>query len=545
MSPPGRRLLLALAVVSAALLGRGEPAQAHADLIESDPAPSSVLEVSPAAITLRFTEAVDTVDDSIRLVAADGSEVGIGPIGQEGGADTITATIDGELSDGSYAVAWRAVSADSHNVRGAFVFSVGEETEVPDIGALLAGSDDSTSSGVWLGLGRWTSFLGIGAAVGAIVAAMWVAPTALGSRRLRVVVAIAGAIGVAGTVLMIAAQASSIGASWFDGGAVVGTRSGWWWMARAVVAGVVSVAAYVGARRLPPSERVTRGPLVLAVAGALVVCAVVAAGGHAVTGERPTIGFAATVAHLAAMSLWLGGLCVVGLVVGRGNVVRTAQRFSPLALGAVVVLALSGTANTVRQVGSWSLFAESTYGRWLIVKLVIVVFVVLVASITRKLLRDTARYTDGDPEETATSVRRTVSVELVGMAFVLAATAGLTNSPPVPDAPPIAAATSVQGDRIALVELDPAVTGGTEMHVTITSPSGGLDAAEEITVTAQLAERGLGPIDIPVVPAGPNHVLSYDADLPVGGLWTMTVRARYGEFEQVVFTVELPVVPAR
>jgi len=32
-----------------------------------------------------------------------------------------------------------------------------------------------------------------------------------------------------------------------------------------------------------------------------------------------------------------------------------------------------------------------------------------------------------------------------------------------------------------------------------------------------------------------------DVDLPVAGLWTFDVTARFGEFDQVVFTVQLPV----
>ena len=87
-----------------------------------------------------------------------------------------------------------------------------------------------------------------------------------------------------------------------------------------------------------------------------------------------------------------------------------------------------------------------------------------------------------------------------------------------------------------------AVTGGTTMHVTITSPGGGLsDRADEITVTAVMPAQGVGPIDIDTTVAGPNHVTTNDADFPIPGVWEVTVTARYGEFDQVVFTGELEV----
>ena len=62
------------------------------------------------------------------------------------------------------------------------------------------------------------------------------------------------------------------------------------------------------------------------------------------------------------------------------------------------------------------------------------------------------------------------------------------------------------------------------MHVYLTSPSGGLDTPDEITVTANLPQD-LGPLDIETVPGGPNHVIGYDVNLPVAGLWTFDVTA--------------------
>ena len=80
------------------------------------------------------------------------------------------------------------------------------------------------------------------------------------------------------------------------------------------------------------------------------------------------------------------------------------------------------------------------------------------------------------------------------------------------------------------------------MHVVIFSPGGTLDKADEITVSASLPDQGLGPIVIDVSPAGPNHVTTDQAVFPVAGTWTVVVTARYGEFDQVVFTMTIDVV---
>ena len=93
----------------------------------------------------------------------------------------------------------------------------------------------------------------------------------------------------------------------------------------------------------------------------------------------------------------------------------------------------------------------------------------------------------------------------------------------------------VEDDHVAQIDLLPAVTGGTTMHIYITPPGGSLEQTDEITVTAELPDQQLGPLDIVTFPAGPNHVTTNEANFPLPGQWTITVTARYGEFDQLVF----------
>ena len=123
--------------------------------------------------------------------------------------------------------------------------------------------------------------------------------------------------------------------------------------------------------------------LLIAWLGGLLLLAVVAAGGHAITGRWVVLGVAATVAHLAAMAVWLGGLAAIAATVPRQRMLRMATAFSPIALVAVVVLAVTGTLNAWRQSGSWDALVHSRYGTWLIVKLVIIVGVLALALASR------------------------------------------------------------------------------------------------------------------------------------------------------------------
>jgi copper transport protein len=249
--------------------------------------------------------------------------------------------------------------------------------------------------------------------------------------------------------------------------------------------------------------------------------------------------------------VWLGGLVALATTVPRSQVIALAGRFSPIALCSVIVLAATGVFNSWRQIGSWAALTDSDYGTWLIVKLTLLGAVVAIAVTSRWLLRQSSMAVPGSEMPTASTVptpanvalARTVIGEVVGIVLVLAATAGLVNAAP-PRAlavPAIASTTVAQGQRLAQITLDPPVTGGTALHIYLSGSSGSLEQPTDITVTASLPAQDIGPLPIPVVPAGPGHVTATAANLPLAGTWTFSVVARYSEFDQVTFTGDLEV----
>ena len=522
--------VVAILVVLFGLVLGASTASAHAELLSSFPANQELLEEAPPEIALQFTEAIDPIDPGIRLLDADGAEVDIGAVDQSAGADRMRASIPDTLADGTYVVAWQGVSADSHRVRGSFTFSVGVPSAVTPgvVDGLFDGGSDSGTDDLLLGIGRFVSYAGIGLLVGGLVMAVALAPTLIGSRRVGVLLVAAAELAIVGTLWMIASQANLIGGSFLAWGAVADTQSGQWWIARLVV--IVLFCVLIPLR----SRLAVRGGIVVVGALGVGVLGVVAAGGHAISGDAIALGFVSTLVHLAAMSIWLGGLAVVLLVPHPGGFWAAATRLSPWALGSVVALAVTGAANAWRQLGSLDGLTESSYGRWLVIKLVLVALVVGVAAVSRRIV-----HTRGD--DASGLVRRSVGFEIAGIVLVLGATAGLVNSPPPVDVAEIVSVSTVVGERVAQVELEPAVTGGTEMHVYITSPSGALDRADEISVQASLPEADIPAFDVETFPAGVNHVVGADVNLPIAGLWTFEVTARYGEFDQVVFTVQIPV----
>ncbi len=536
-----------IAIAAATLVA--SPAAAHASLIGSTPAPDAVLDRPPDVIVLRFSEPVDVVDDSIRVLDAAGAPIEVGPVRRDGGDETVAVDVTTAL-DGTYVVAWQVISADSHSIEGAFTFSVGAPTTTDPglIDDVLAGSGASGGSTVALGVGRWMSYAGVAVLVGGFAVVAWCAPVRLGNRRSSLVLAVAAGVGAVGTMIMIAARSAAVAGGALDPGGwatVVGSRSGRWWLIRLLLLAAAPILL-LALRRVLRRPAVTTGLAVFGVA----VLAAVAAGGHAVTGIAIPVGFVATVIHLGAVSIWVGGLFTLLVVLDRADLWSGLARFSPLALGAVVALATTGAVNGWRQLGTPGAITDSGYGRWLIVKLVVVAMVVAAAAVSRATLHrrapvttapslstvGAAARTSGAPD----ALRRSVLLEVVGMAVVLVATVGLVDSPP-PRALAGEEAESItviatRDDWSAQIDLVPAETGGTTMHVTLAALAGDEQEADEISVTAELPAQQLGPIEFPMVPAGENHVTTNDADFPVAGTWEITVTARFGDFDQVALT---------
>ena len=122
------------------------------------------------------------------------------------------------------------------------------------------------------------------------------------------------------------------------------------------------------------------------------VAATFAYAGHGFTGRWPVVDFALDTAHVTAASIWLGGLVLLAMAVRRHTDARDSARalgrFSRIALPAIAVVVLSGVLQGWRQIGTWSAFWHTSFGRLLLIKVLVVVAIVIVASAGRDALRD-------------------------------------------------------------------------------------------------------------------------------------------------------------
>jgi len=119
-----RRLALAGALIAfVALLAPASPAQAHDDLLGSDPAADAQLDALPAQLTLTFTAEIapDEGASEVQVTDAAGASLVAGAPSAQG--NVLTQPLEGTAS-GAITVLWKVVSSDGHPISGEFGFTV-------------------------------------------------------------------------------------------------------------------------------------------------------------------------------------------------------------------------------------------------------------------------------------------------------------------------------------------------------------------------------------------------------------------------------------
>ncbi len=554
-----RALLLVLVVVVGgsgvgvtASLSVPGVAAAHAVLESTVPAAGSAVATSPPRVELTFGEPVTLPSAALRVFDASGDRVDAGPAHHPGGEGTEVSSSLPALRDGSYVVAWKAISADSHPVSGAFTFSVGAASG--DASGLVARYEDSGASravGVVHGAVRSVGYAAAALLIGGVALLLLCWPAGASAPRPRRWLRWAGVAGVVAALASIPLQAAygegdGIGQVldvplWPE---VVMGRFGWAALARAAAFALgVALVSWLPRCR-------TAAWRAGALATALVIATSFALAGHGATGRWPIAGVVLDVVHVLAVSVWLGGL--VGLLAwvlrdaDVASSITATRRFSSVALWSVVAIVVSGGLQGVRQVGwSWEGLTTTTYGRLLLAKVALVLLVVLVAWASRRRLAavpaaDEDRTVPAGASDARRALRRTVAWESAGLLVVLVLSAVLSVTVPAREAVDLPFDQVVRsGAASAQISVLPARTGTNEIHVTVFG--GAIPDLAEVDVELRLPERDVGPIDVPMTKITSNHYLTDHAVVPLPGEWRMTVQARVGDFDQDTFEVTVPV----
>ena len=562
---------IALAALFGALLTLvlpAAPAGAHAILERTAPVAGSVVDQLPGEITLTFSEPVRIVADKIRVTAPDGTRADAGkPVVRDA---ELVIPLKAGGPKGTYLVSYRLISADSHPVSGGYSFSYGQVSAVPGEGD--NGADVKTDALVKNAMSgaRFIGFIGLILLVGPalVLFALW--PRRLSARDPgRVALTGAGLLAL-GAVLELYLQIPyTAGTTLVDVSStaardVLGTPFG----AAHLIRLAVAVAVAVLLRPLIAGRAGKIDQTLLIILG-VVGLATWPISGHPSASPVPTLTVVADAAHLAAMSVWIGGLVMLFAFLLRRADTRELTAIVPVwsgwAMLAITVLVLAGTAQALVEIGTVDALTGTTYGRLVMIKVGLLAVVLGVAAYSRRITNrrftpapatpgdedeDEDEPVDAPPAEPADRLRlrRAVMIEVLIAVVVLGFTSVLVQTSPARSVQagenttqgPFS--TTVTTNLVKLeVEVSPGRVGPNTVHLYALKPDGsGPQSVAEWKATAALPSKGIEPIVVPTLALTPDHA-SGSVTLTPAGTWELKFTVRVDDLNQTTIAVQVPI----
>ncbi len=451
-----------LALAAAAALALPAAAWAHAALLHTVPEASRTVDGAPPEVRLTYSEPIEPRFAIVSVTDAAGRQVTAGEPRRAAGSPQTLVTPLRRAPEGWYLVFWRVISADGHPVRGAFTFAVGPSPGPPPQFRVPSLSETATTS--QLLITRWVLFLSLLTTLGLFVlraliarpVARAVPGTSLRPLSIAFGVALLVALVAAPVYVVFATAQFSLRSVW-DLGAILpvarASSFGRDFLDLELVLALFGLAAAI-ALLVDRPERPQRSVAeLLALPAALVAgaSALVLPGlaGHA--GQKSPRGLALPLdaVHLAAGSIWLGGL--IGLVVfwlslrEAGRVAALSlvvPRFSAVAFCSVLALVGTGIGASLLEVPTFASLWQTSYGQALLWKIGLLFAALLLGGVNLartkpRLQAAGARPADGPPA--ALLLRRLVQGEVLFLGGALFAAVVLTSL-----APPSSALARVQ-----------------------------------------------------------------------------------------------------
>jgi copper transport protein len=343
------RRLLALLTGAMFAFTVAAPVSAHAELVLASPEPGTGLAQAPAAVIVKFSEPLNLSLCRIEVLDARGADVGQGATQAVAGDAQAMRRSLGLLPTGQYTVRWTSVSSlDGHTLRGTYFFAVGTAAQA---GSSIADSPLDSEGPLGL-IGRFVALIALGLWLAAGILRRPSARAELDASRVRTIAHAAPALAFAGTALSLASSAFVATGSLLVIGAVLASPSG---QARLAVLAASALGALVG-----PGWRV------LGVVLASVAIVADAASGHAASAPLPLLAIGSFSIHLAAVGIWT--YAIASSLLAAPDLRRALATFTPYAVVAAGLVALTGLVNAVLEVADPADLLETGYGLALLAK---------------------------------------------------------------------------------------------------------------------------------------------------------------------------------
>ena len=160
---------------------------------------------------------------------------------------------------------------------------------------------------------------------------------------------------------------------------------------------------------------------------ALLAAILPALGGHAAGLGDHALAMTSGAAHIAAATLWIGGLLALALHAMRGDIplTRSIQRFGIIAGSCIALLAVSGIANAYTRLETLDQILTTGYGQLVLIKTALIVVLGVIALLIRRRISATTGTKSG-----RSIFARIAGLELTVMAISLGIGVALSQSAP-------------------------------------------------------------------------------------------------------------------
>lgn len=448
-----RILLLALPLACCLVLLLPATSEAHAILLQSDPAQDAVLKSPPSQVRMWFSEDLNPTFSTAQVLSGSTKQRVDLQDAHVSSSNTreMDLSLSANLPPSVYIVLWRTQSADDgHVLNGSFIFSVAAaDGTVPKFNGSIPTNSSLGSSSTGGATGQldgptlfsliMVTLVDLGSVfwVGAQLWRMFVPPDEQEEstehkeirqqeeRRFERFFALPSLLLIllANVGVLIGQGLVIAGGQAFSPRLLIGLASNgrfgtYWTMREIVVVVALLIALYIFFTKQRPRIISASLSWVNLVLGLALLIAVTLSG-HAAAANNSILVFAVMVdwLHLLAASLWVGGMMYISttylpILKGRSlkertsSLLSTLPRYSPLAITGVIIMAVSGPFNATVHMNSLAQLISTAYGRALVVK-VLLVCALLVTSATHvrifrpRLAKDFAKYNALSAVETA------------------------------------------------------------------------------------------------------------------------------------------------
>ena len=523
-------------------------ASAHSEFVSSSPTNAEVLAESPKTLEVNFSDKITLSFDSFQLVDDKSKKIKTGKPEVINGGLTMSVPVS-KLKDGSYIAVYTIVSTDTHVIKGAFSFSIGEGSVSQNenqlqIADLLEAKKTSTLLRQSTLAAQFIFFLSLAIIIAAV--AFKVLITESFSKKQNIIFYASNILLILSTFINVGLQAATAGnfsivkaftpsvlSEEFD------SHFGRIYLLRIAISFLLIIFWKFS------NNSISKSLLIL---GAWVLALTPALTGHASSGDYQRFAFILDVTHVAGASIWFGGLILLPFFLKNENYKAIVKQFSSIAMGCVVVIFASGIFAFWRQSQSIDAATETFFGKLVLFKILFFFAVVAIAYFSRRHVNKLLAK-DEQESETRKKLTKLVYLESVILVVVMILSSVVVNSVPAKTALEAGVEKQISSSKyIVEVTVDKTKIGPNVIHVYVLGKNGvpkqlgvGINTLQEslITLTWSNPEKKIDALPVQMRFLGLNHFVSTDSNISFPGTWTLKANIKIDEFNSETVSTKI------